>query len=95
MLDRQTLVTQLPALLPLAVAWAAAEEQRILREGVALTNAELDDARAAGVQYPDRMRVLRVESVPVPQQPELRAAASDMPDGVDVPRRSMSASANA
>lgn len=75
MLDRETLVRQLPLLLPLAVAWASQQEQRILQEGVALTSPELVDARAAGVAHPDRIRLLRVESVPVLDQPQLRAAA--------------------
>lgn len=62
-------------LLPLAVEWASAEEARILHEGVALSPNELADARAAGVTAPEKIRLLRAESVPLPAQPQLRAAA--------------------
>lgn len=75
MLDRETLISQFPSLLPLAVEWAAAEEARVLRDGISLTDAQLSDARTAGVEQPDRIRLLRVEAVPFPQQPQLRAAA--------------------
>lgn len=75
MQDRQSLVAQFEILLPLAAEWAAAEEARILRDGVALTNEELADARAAGVDQPERIRLLRVEAVPLPKNPQLRAAA--------------------
>jgi hypothetical protein len=46
-----------------------------LREGVPLTEQELADARALGVREPQRIRLLRVECVPFPAQPQLRAAA--------------------
>jgi len=54
----------LEALVPTAVNWISEQEQWILREGTALTPQESDDARAAGVVYPDRVRVLRVSRVP-------------------------------
>jgi hypothetical protein len=75
MKDRQSLLAQFETLLPHAVEWAAAQEQRVLREGVPLSPAELADAKAAGVREPERIRLLRVESVPVPADPQLRAAA--------------------
>lgn len=75
MKDRQSLLAQLETLLPLAVEWAAAEEQRVLREGVPLSGQETADAKAIGVREPERIRLLRVESVPIPSQPQLRAAA--------------------
>jgi hypothetical protein len=75
-MDRQSLIAQLAALLPLAVEWAAEQEQWILREGVPLSEPELDDARAAGVQEPKRVRLLKVESIPSPAHPMLKAACA-------------------
>jgi hypothetical protein len=73
-MDRQSLVAQFTTLLPLAAEWAAEQEQRILREGVPLSQPELTDAQAAGVQEPERVRLLKVESIPSPAHPMLRAA---------------------
>jgi len=74
-MDRRTLLAQFESLLPLAVEWASQEEQRVLREGVPLSEQEMADANAIGVREPGRVRLLRVESVPVPSHPQLRAAA--------------------
>ena len=75
MKDRETLLAHFETLLPLAAAWAAQEEERVLREGVSLSQLEIADARAIGVLHPERVRLLRVEEVPVPSHPQLRAAA--------------------
>lgn len=74
-MDRETLLAELDALLPLAADWAAQEESRVLQEGVPLSPAEMAAARTIGVKNPERVRVLRVEAVPVPTLPQLRAAA--------------------
>jgi hypothetical protein len=73
-MDQHALVAELGTLLPLAAEWAAEQEQRILREGVPLSQQELADARAAGVQETERVRLLKVESIPSPAHPMLRAA---------------------
>ncbi|MEY2440340.1 MAG: hypothetical protein QOI34_1725 [Verrucomicrobiota bacterium] len=75
-MDRESLLTQLDNLLPLAEEWAAAEEERALREGVPLSVEELADARAIGVEAPDRVRLLRVEQIPAPLHPQLRGAVT-------------------
>ncbi len=62
-------------LFPLACRWAAAQEERILTEGGPLSAAELADARLVGVSYPDRVRLLYVPVIPIPEHPALRAAA--------------------
>ena len=62
-------------LLPLACAWAEQQERRILRDGLPLSSDQLADARRIGVAQPARVRLLSVPSVPVPEQPALRAAA--------------------
>ena len=77
-MDRQTTLDQLEQLLPLAVQWAADQERRVLCEGVLLSEVEMAYARAIGVRNPERVRLLRVESVPVPVHPMLKAAAASI-----------------
>jgi hypothetical protein len=67
---------QFEALLPLAVAWATEEENRILRSGVPLTESQLADARQLGVRVPERVRLLQVSEIPLPAHPVLAAAAA-------------------
>lgn len=62
-------------LLPLACAWAEEQERAILRDGVPLTPAQNADARKIGVAHPERVRLLSVSDVPIPEHPALRAAA--------------------
>jgi hypothetical protein len=76
--DRQTTIDQLEELLPLAAQWAAEQERRVLCEGVRLSEIELADARAIGMGDPERVRLLRVDAVPVPAHPMLRAAAASI-----------------
>src|SRR5438105_2997855 len=62
-------------LLPLACQWAVEQEQRILANGELLTAAQLEDARLVGVSHPERVRLLYVPAIPIPEYPTLRAAA--------------------
>ena len=70
--------------LPLATAWALEQERFILENGVPLTNVELADAKLVGVARPERVRLFRVERIPLPEHPELRemteALRLTMPD---------------
>ena len=66
---------QFKMLLPLACAWAEEQERVILREGVPLTLAQTTDAVKIGVAHPERVRLLSVGRVPIPEHPALRAAA--------------------
>lgn len=77
-MDRQATLDQLEQLLPLAAQWATEQERRVLCEGVPLSEVEMADAKAIGVRNPERVRLLRVESVPVPAHPMLRAASASM-----------------
>jgi hypothetical protein len=65
----------LPRLLPNAVAWAEAQARQAATSGRALTEQELDLARGVGVVHPERVRVMLVDSLPVPDEPILRSAA--------------------
>jgi hypothetical protein len=75
-----TMVTQdqFKMLLPLACEWAQEQERIILRDGVPLTGTQMEDARAVGVQNPERVRLLSVKQIPVPEHPALKAAAADI-----------------
>ncbi len=66
---------QFEILLPLACEWAEAEEQRILKTGVPLTDAFISDARLMGVAEPHRVRLLHVREIPGPTHPMLLAAS--------------------
>ncbi len=66
---------QFNLLLPKACAWAEAQERIILRDGVPLTPDQLADARQIGIAQPESVRLLRVDEIPPPTDPELRAAA--------------------
>lgn len=60
---------------PLAYQWAKEQEAFILRHGATLSPRQMADARLAGVQDPDRIRVLVVDRMPLPDGPELGEAA--------------------
>lgn len=65
----------LPKLLPSAIAWAEARANRALHAGIPLTPAEQEVALAVGVSKPELVRIEIVESLPLPEDPVLRAAA--------------------
>ena len=50
------------------------QQNRILRDGVPLSLRELSDALRVGVKDPERVRLLRVETIPSPEHPTLKAA---------------------
>src|SRR5438045_478877 len=73
-MELSSLVSQFDKLVPLAADWASEQEQRILREGVPLSEPEITDARKIGVKDPERVRKLQVEAIPSPTDPVLKAA---------------------
>jgi hypothetical protein len=62
-------------LLPLACEWAKAQEELILSRGSPLAPQHLADAQRAGVQDCDRVRVLVVERLPLPDEERLADVA--------------------
>ncbi len=74
-MEQASVVAQFEMLLPLAIDWATRQEQRILREGVPLSEAELVEARRVEVQHPERVRLLRVDVIPAPTDPVLKVAS--------------------
>jgi len=57
--------------LPVATSWVLEQERFILENGVPLTDMQLADAKLVGVAKPERVRLFRVEQIPLPQHPEL------------------------
>lgn len=66
---------QFNSLLPFACAWAEKQEQIILRDGVPLNATQLADAKTIGVLHPEKVRLLKVLQIPLPDDPLLRDAA--------------------
>ncbi len=64
--------------LSLAASWALSQERLILEKGIRLSSTQLADARLAGVAQPERVRLLCVEEIPLPDHAELRAMAEAM-----------------
>ena len=65
-------------LLPLAVSWAQEQEAHILKHGVPLSDEEKRDAQKIGVQEIERVRLLRVEAIPFPQDEILGKVAREI-----------------
>ena len=65
----------MPFCLPLAVRWASQQEQKILRAGVGLDESQVTDARLMGVARPEKVRLLKVDQVPLPANRLLRLSA--------------------
>ncbi len=66
---------QFAQLFPLAVAWAEQQENYILQNGVPLTPSQVADGRLIPVVYPEKIRLLKVNQIPLPSDPSLKTAA--------------------
>lgn len=62
-------------LLPLAVSWAEQQENYILQNGAQLTVSQLTDAKLVQVVSPEKVRLLKVDQIPLPNESSLRNAA--------------------
>ena len=60
--------------LPFATSYAEEQEQIILRDGVPLTATQSADAQLVGIKDAQRIRLLKVESIPTPTQTILAKA---------------------
>jgi len=69
------LLSALPALLPKAIAWAEDQAASAAATGQVLNELAQRVARRVGVTHPHLIRVAIVDSLPMPQDPELQAAA--------------------
>jgi hypothetical protein len=61
---------------PIAAWWVRRREREALHHGVPLTAQEAADARAAGVQHPEWVRLLQVDVIRTFEHPLLRALAA-------------------
>jgi hypothetical protein len=66
---------QFQFLLPLATEWAEKQEGIILQTGILLNEKQLQDAKSAGVIKPEKIRLLKVPYIPLPEHPALQKAA--------------------
>ncbi len=71
----KALVKAMPVLLPLAAQWASQQERRILLSGVPLSEPHFSDAQLMGVMHPEKIRLLKVDRIPLPASKLLRSAA--------------------
>ena len=74
-MDKQQLAAQLPLIAERTIAWAKDREGAALAAGTALTHEQATLARAVGVRHPERIRIVVVDEIPLPDEPVLRAAA--------------------
>jgi hypothetical protein len=72
-----TAQSQLESILPLACEWAARHEAAIVNAGAPLRPPFPRDALAVGVRHPEKVRLLSVPTIPIPDHPLLRAAAEE------------------
>lgn len=68
---------ELPRLLPKAVEWAEQQAAHALAAGSPLSDQLIDVARRVGVQAPQSVRIMAVERLPRPGDPDLRMAADE------------------
>jgi len=68
-------LSSLPVLLPVVQAWAEKQEIIVLEAGAPLTESQLADARRAGVAHPEKIRALRSETLPFPENEDIMFVA--------------------
>jgi hypothetical protein len=79
------LAAELPVILPRAIAWAEDKSKEALSFGLVLDARGISIARRVGVASPERIRVMLVDRIPRPEDPDLLLAATKSgligPDG--------------
>ena len=73
-----TAAAQLASMAPRVVAWAEKLAAGGVAHGRAPTAAQLRIARASGVREPARIRIVVVDRIPLPDEPQLKAAALEV-----------------
>ena len=71
-------LASLAAILPITCAWAEEQETLILEKGILLDKAQLSDAYRAGVMYPEKIRLLQVETLPPLENEDLMFLAKQI-----------------
>jgi hypothetical protein len=70
------MVDGLTGLLPRVTNWAKEQETLSLMAGKPLARWQVEDARQVGVARPDRVRLLYVDTIPLPLDAKLRSATA-------------------
>jgi len=65
----------LPTLLPSAIRWAEVRASEVAQSGSKLNEKRISLARAVGVIRPELIRIAMVDRLPLPEDPQLKAAA--------------------
>lgn len=65
----------LPYLVPKAIAWAETQTSQISHFGQPLNDTLTSVARSVGVLHPEKIRITEVDSLPLPDDPDLKQAA--------------------
>lgn len=65
-------------LVSLAYQWAKTEEEFVLKHGSRLSTRHMADAMLAGIKNPGRVRILVVDRIPLPNDPQLAEASRRM-----------------
>jgi hypothetical protein len=74
-MNREQLAAQLPLIAERTIAWAKVQEASSLEHGAQLTLEQQKLARSVGVRSPERIRLVVVDRIPLPDEPVLREAA--------------------
>jgi hypothetical protein len=72
------LISALPQLLPLAIAWAEAQSRRAAETGQPLNAANRAIAKQVGVLHPESIRIQTGDALPQPDDPVVRQAAPQL-----------------
>jgi hypothetical protein len=67
-------LNQFIQLIPRGTIWAQEQEQLILKNGAPLLPPQLEDAKIIPVKNPEKIRLLSVNQIPLPEDPELKVA---------------------
>lgn len=69
---------QVEFLTPLAIQWASEEEGNALKHGEPLNQEEITYAKQIRILFPEKIRLLKVSSMPSLKNPILKKAAAEM-----------------
>lgn len=69
MISKRVAAALLPLVVPVAAWWVRSREREGLARGVALDPSQMADARRAGVRHPDRVRLWKVDAIPLFHHP--------------------------
>ena len=69
---------ELPILLPMAIKWAEEHSEKIQKEGHPLNAEQIEIAKKVGVTNPEKVKVLEVPEFPIPTDPKLNKAATQI-----------------